>query len=326
MQLNLRQFFTPAAVAQTLSKLPKVETFIMDEIYPDRRTHPMPVLGTDELNNVVTNVPVVRRGTEAFVLSGASKNLSYMEPQPVDVSSFLSASDLNNLKVLGTQGIEFWRNQKIDDQRRAVRATTEALACQSISGKISYPMKTDGGALETYEVDFGAPISHSIAMTFDDVDASVASVLKTLITMGKLIKRKSGYGSRIKYLAGEDVYIALANLVLSMGESNIKAAVTENGISLAGFTVKLAQGGYTNLTDKTFVPAVGDKDLVAIAVDAPFRIFYCAIDDLDAGLLPMPFYSKPIKKDNPSGYEILGKSKPLPVPVVNAICKTQAVN
>lgn len=321
MQVNIKQYFTPAAVGAHLAQLPKIETFIMDLIYGDRRTHPLPVLGVEELVTITGNVPVVRRGTAAYPLGGDAKGLTYLEPQPVDVSSFLGAAELNNLKLLGNEGIQYWVRNKINTQRGAVRATTEAMACQSLGGKISYAMKTDSG-LTSYNVDFGSILSYTIVKKWDHVDTTVADILLDLINMGTVIQNKSGYGSKIAYLAGKKTYVAVANKVLTMGESNVAAKVTENGINIAGFTIMLAKGGYKDLLDDdTYVPAIADHHVQAIALDAPWKLFYCALDDLDANLLPMPFYSKPVKSDNPSGFNIIGMSKPVPVPAVNATCR-----
>ncbi len=322
MEINIRQFFTPAAVASYLEQLPDLETFIMDLIYTNRPTHPLPVLGVDELLSITGNVPLVRRGTAAFPLAGDSRGITYLEPQPIDVSSFLGAVDLNNLKLLGNQGVEYWARGKVDTQRRAVRATTEALACQSLTGAISYPMKTDSG-LDTYTVNFGSVLSYTISKKWDLETTTLSDILADLISMGNVIKRKAGYGSKIIYLVGQAVYIAVANKVLAITSDNkIAAQVTEKGINIAGFTIMLGSGGYKDLANNgAWVPSVADKDILAIALDAPWKLFYCALDDLDANLLPMPFYSKPIKMDNPSGYNIIGMSKPVPVPVPNAICR-----
>lgn len=325
MQINIRQYFTPAAVAQYLLALPVLETFVMDLIYTNRITHPLPVLGVDELLSITGNVPVVRRGTAAYPLSGESKGITYLEPQPVDVSSFLGAVDLNNLKLLGDQGVEFWARGKVDTQRRAVRATTEAMACQSLSGTIAYPMKTDSG-LQTYTVNFGSTLSKNITVKWNHADKTLADILLDLIELGNTIKKACGYGARIVYLAGQSVYVALAAKVLAVQDAKIAAQVTEKGISIAGFTVQLATGGYKDLANGgAWVPSVADDKIIAVAVDAPFKLFYCALDDLDANLLPMPFYSKPVKKENPSGYDIIGMSKPVPVPVPKAICISSAV-
>ena len=62
MQVDIRKYFTPAAVASHLEALPELKTPIIDLVYSTRPTHPLPVLGIDELAGVVSNVPVVRRG------------------------------------------------------------------------------------------------------------------------------------------------------------------------------------------------------------------------------------------------------------------------
>jgi len=325
MNVNIRQYFSPAAIGAHLLQLPKINTFIMDLIYGNRITHPLPVLGVEELVEINGNVPVVRRGTAAYPLAGSSKGLTYLEPQPVDVSSFLGAAELNNLKLLGDKGIQYWVRSKVDSQRRVIRSTTEALACQSLTGKISYAMKTDSG-LTSYDVDFGSILSYTIAKKWDAAGTTVADILMDLIAMQTVIQNKSGYGAQVAYLAGKKAYVNLANKVLGLdGESKIKAEVTEKGISIAGFTVMLASGGYKDLLNGgTYVPAVADHHIQAVALDAPWKLFYCALDDLDANLLPMPFYSKPVKKDNPSGYDIIGMSKPVPVPAVNGTCRSVA--
>ena len=233
MQVNIRQYFTPAAVALHLEALPVLETFIMDLIYMTRITHPLPVLGVDELLSITGNVPVVRRGTAAFALSGENKGITYLEPQPVDVSSFLGAVDLNNLKLLGDQGIEYWVRGKIDTQRRAVRSTTEAMACQSLSGSIAYPMKTEAG-LDTYTVNFGSILSYVISKPWNGADTTLGDILLDLIAIGNVIKRTSGYGSKLVYLAGQDAYIAVANKILAAVQDGnvINAQVNEKGINL----------------------------------------------------------------------------------------------
>ena len=325
MQVDIRKYFTPAAVASHLEALPELKTPIIDLVYSTRPTHPLPVLGIDELAGVVSNVPVVRRGTAAYPLTGEGKKITYLEPQPVDVSSFLSAVDLNNLKLLDNRGVEQWARNKVDTQRRAVRATTEAMACQSLTGKISYPMKTASG-ITTHDVDFGATLSYTIATKWDAAGADIVTVLDDLIAMRTLMQSKSGYGSRLAVLAGKKAFLAVARKALAVvADKNMGVAVSDEGISMPGFTIALASGGYLDLlNNNAFVPAVEDNAVVMVALDAPFRLFYCALDDLDANLLPMPFYSKPIKVDNPSGYNIIGMSKPVPVPVVNAICKGTA--
>lgn len=72
---------------------------------------------------------------------------------------------------------------------------------------------------------------------------------------------------------------------------------------------------------------VGMHDQVSIHAPAggATRLFYCALDDLDANLQPLPFYAKPIVQQDPSGVKIVGTSKPLPAPVLGAIVWQQVL-
>jgi len=71
---------------------------------------------------------------------------------------------------------------------------------------------------------------------------------------------------------------------------------------------------------------VSDKDVMMIATDAGHRLVYCALDDLDANLQPLPFFAKPIPIKDPSGYKLIGESKPFPIPNTEGICEATVVS
>jgi hypothetical protein len=325
IDLDVRKYFTPKSVASALKTLPEMSTQIMDTIYTTKRQHPLPVLGVDEISKILQTVPVVRRGTAAVPIQGESRQIQYIEPQPIEASTFLDAVKLNNLKLLDNSGMQMWVNDEIADIRRTVRWTTEALAAQSLTGSISYPMKTNGG-YDIYTVDFGTTLEYAPSVLWNDASISVAKILKDLIAISKLIK-KQGYGRKIVWLAGSDVFIALADKILNLTAKNerFNATVTANSISIAGFEIGLVSGFYKDPQSGDTVDVLAANKLYAVAQDAPFTLYYCAIDDLDANLLPMPLYVMASKKTDPSGYKIIGKSKPLPVPVPKAICSAQCV-
>lgn len=320
VDLDLRKFFTPSAVAQALKSMPPIPTQILDKIYTTKRQHPLPVLGIDEITKIIQTVPVIRRGTPAVPIDGETRQIQYIEPQPIEASTFLDATKLNNLKLLDKSGIQMWVNDEIDDIRRTIRWTTEALAAQSLTGSISYPMKTANG-YDTYTVTFGEPVSYTPPTLWSDTSITIAKILKDLIEIAKKIK-ENGYGRQIAWLAGSDVFITLAEKVIALNAKNdrFNATVTENSINIAGFVIELASGFYKDPQTGNVVDVIDSKKLYAVALDAPFTLYYCAIDDLDANLLPMPLYVMAQKKQDPSGYKIIGKSKPLPVPVPKAIC------
>jgi len=317
-EVNLRQLFSPKAVAEAIEKLPKIETPIMDTIYTDRRNWPLPVIARSEIAKTIGNQPVVRRGSPSVNVGGEELSIDYIEPQPVDLSTHVSAAELNNLKLLDSRGLAAWRDAKIADLRAMVRATAEALSAQSLTGKIQYPMKYEGG-FTYYEVDFGETLSYSPPKKWDT--AELSDILMDLVNMSTQIRRSKGYGSRLRIFAGAKAYATVAGKVIALSsDKRIAATVTANAIEIAGFIIELINTSYEDHKAGEQKPVVDDKSIVMIATDAPFRFYYLAIDDLDAGLQAMPLFVKPIKEDDPSGYKLKGMSKPLPMPVPKAIC------
>lgn len=319
MDIDLRKYFTPAAVAKTLAALPPLNTPVMDLIYPEsvRTNHPLPVIGVDEITAVIKNVPVVKRGSPAVSIDGGGESITYIEVQPVDTETFIDAAALNNLKLLKEEGIQQYIQNRIDRMRKTVRKTSEALSAQSLTGAISYPMKTKSG-WDSYNINFGSTLEYMPAKTWDT--ATLEEMLLDLINISTLIIEQ-GFGSKVEFLVGKDVFVKAASKVLALQDGGTVAAkITPDGIQVASFTLRLFSGTYLNPQTGASTATVDAKKICAVAVDAPFAFYYLAIDDIDAGLLPMPFYASPEKKKNPSGIEVVGKSKPLPVPVPKAIC------
>lgn len=323
--IDVRKYFTPKAIAETLESLPPLKTPVIDRIYPEavRKQHQFPVLGINEIRKTIKNVPVVRRGTAAVVLDQGQGGITYIEPQPIEVSSFLTAKELNDMKLLSEKGVQDYITELIDYQRQVVRKTTEALAAQSLKGEISYPMKTNAG-LDTYTVNFGSTLSYTVSTAWNNSNKKLADVMMDLVSISELLNNK-GY-SNIAFLAGATAFTTLAGMVLALQGNKINAQVTEKAITVAGFTIELFNGVYTDLTDNSTKYVVDTDKICAVALDAPFRLYYCAIDDIDAGLVAMPYFATPDTKKNPSGVEVVGKSKPLPVPVVEAICWADVIS
>lgn len=326
-EVDLRKYITPTTVAEIIKSLPPLNTPVVDKVYPpdNRKPHVFPVIGVAEISRNIQNVPVVRRGTAAVPVSGGTQNISYIEPQPIEVSDFVGGADLNNLKLLDERGIQEWIKGKIDALRKIARKTVEALSAQSLKGNISYAMKVDAG-IDTYTVDFGATLSYAPATLWSDTNKKIGDILKDLVKMRSLIEENSGYGGSVGILAGESAFAQLVNRVVSLGNDNrVSATITENGVNLAGFRIELMNSSYRDLINDQNVKVVDDNSIVMFAEDAPFTLYYLAIDDVDAGLQPLPLFARAIKEDNPSGYTIVAKSKPLPVPVPKAICWAQVL-
>lgn len=326
--IELRRFFTKEAIAASLANMPPLRTQVMDLIYPEanRVNHPLPVVGYQDMGLPSGNIPVVKRGTQSYPLVAADGSLGLIEPQPVNPSTFLTAADINNMKMLDGQGQQQLIDNKLDNLRRACRATTEALAAQSLTGSISYPMRAEGGTLLTYQIGFGTPASVAIdaANYWDAAGTKLAHIIKQLGQIADELK-KTAPGSDIVFACGFDVYAALIDKVSALNNSSM-ARVENDAIVLGGgIKVTLLSGTYTDLAAGTPVPVVAAKTIIAVDRSAGFRLFYAALDNLEAGLVAMPFFATQVESKDPSGIKIIGESKPLPVPNVKAIVTARVI-
>jgi len=320
--INIRGLFTREAIIRYLTELPVLETPVMDSIFAVRPQQPLALIGSDLLQSVAKAMPLARRGGRSITIAGGTASTGFYEPFPIRPDIGVTGADLNNLKVImGDQAsLGIWAQGKTDILRRTVRATTEALCCVAITGKIQWPVQLEGGGFETYEVDFGAIQAFVPAKKWDAADAKLKDVFLSLRGMHKKLKEK-GYGGKVEAWAGETAYNALFALAEGFqSTAQFRVEITEQGINVGGYLVKPRDEQYYNPQTKAMVPVVGAKVCKMIALDAGHQMPYCAIDDLDGNLQPLPFFVKPLKTDNPSGFQLVAESKPFPIPNVNGIC------
>lgn len=274
-----------------------------------------------EIADTVTNVPVVRRGTASLALTDEGTEVKSIEPQGFVMSHFVSAAKLNNFKALGMKSAQQYFDNKNASMMRRVDKGIEAMCAQALTGKVEYPMKVEGGSVEMEVFDFGLPNDHSATIDISDSSTTAGQLFKLLQAMEEKIEEK-GYGSNNLTYAGSDAYAHILDIASNNNTKNIAISITENEISIGGYKIRRLAGKYTSVSggSKVQVAKIPSTSLCMVDLDAGHDFYYLSIDDLDAGLKALPFFSKVVKVDDPSGANIIGHSKPVPVPVVGAIC------
>jgi hypothetical protein len=314
----LKSIITPKNVREQLNKLPPLKTQVLDDIYQSsvRDVHYSNTIDIEEVSAIAKAVPVVARGASSYALRGDSGSQSQIEPLPIVVNRAVLATELNNLKSLTSQGQQIWLRNKLSYMRNVIRKTTEALAIQSLSGKISFAMKTESG-LDTYVVEYGDVLS--VDSNFNWKNATIGSIFIDLSTMAESIEENQG-GTEVVFRAGAKVFAKLLNIVSDAKNNSIEAKVKGNTIFIGGYEIVRYSNRYFDPKDKEYKPAIEDTKIKAIAKDGGFALRYLAIDDVEAGLQPLPIWLKTIPLQDPSGYKVIGHSKPLPIPNIKAIC------
>jgi len=320
--LDLSKYFSLDQNVSRLERLPEIKSPIMDLVYPEskRANYPRSIVALKDLPKEVKNIPVIRRGTQAVPIHDTKAANGY-EPFPIEVSMTLTAADLNDLIAAGfTSNAQAEIDQKVDRLRKTTHATTEALAAQSLTGKIQYPVR---GVLadnsELYTADFGNTKTYTAAKAWDSAGVTLADIIKDCLAMGDKANGNS-FGNALTVLVNSGVFNLVISLILKQSTSVLNLSVTDNAINFPGFTMRRLASTYYDYKTKQEISAIPSGKVCAIATDAPHWLPYCAIDDIDAQLAPLPFFSKAVKIENPSAWELYGKTKPFPVPIVDAIC------
>ena len=131
-----------------------------------------------------------------------------------------------------------WRTRKVEQIRRAVRDTTEAMcSVVATTGKLTWPVELEGGRRETYEVDYGELLSYSPATKL--TAASRLPDMYKLLRGMELAVKQAGMGGNIEFWAGSDVVSVLLGIVegytattkASLIGFNLNRAVSRWGIT-----------------------------------------------------------------------------------------------
>lgn len=315
----LRKCFGVNAVAVLLGTRKNVKSPIREQFYADGGQWPLASINVSELMGVIQNAPVVRRGTIAYAVDSGSNNITAIEPQGIDLSDLITGAELNNLRALSSESVQAYANQKMNRMMSIVQRTTEALCAQALTGKIAYPMRGANGAMDAYEIDYGMP------NVLDDTDTDLSSATSIMDFYNVLdavyqTLQDQGYGDSMTVAAGKTAFSLALKLAESSKSNILNVSIVNQGeINIGGYTVRLQSGRYKGI-DGTMVPKIPDNALCAEDPTAGAQLKYLALDDIENGLQPMPFGTSTDVKKNPSVLEVVGRSKPLPIPAVGALC------
>jgi len=319
--MPLRKIVTEKKVVEALNALPPATSEVMDTYYPSniRRSHPSAYIRIDEIAQIAKAVPVVLRGSTPVSIGDGAGSINAIEPQPIDVIDPISGTDLNNLKHFDGTSEKIWLENRMLFARDTIRATSEALCIQSLSGKISFAMKTEDG-MDTYDVKFGDILLYTPAKLLSATDADIATLLNIARGMKRRIK-KAGGGTKVSFECAPNVFDKIVSLTQNLGSTSaVKVEHDGDSIKVGGFKFSSFDAEYYDPATKAYVAGIAAGTMKAIASDGGFAFRYLALDDIDAGLKPLPLYSKAIKREMPSGWIVNTMSKPLPIPNPSAIC------
>ena len=321
----LRKFFVVNALVTTLNRMAPLKTLVMDLIYPEavRKNHPYDRLTKSDLQKASKNIPLVTRGSASYPVKMDKLKLEQIDPANLTPSITIDASDLNRFKTLTEGQQQILIDNNIDFLRKSVRKSTEAMAMQSIMGKLEYDIRNGDGTMDVYSLDFGTPKAIAIDKKWDaaetkagDITASVGQIVKSV--------QETSDGTDIVHLIKWDVYSALVNKAGELNNPEL-IKVFPDHIQIGSAKFILCSPRYYSYKTKSYVDAIPNKTVVSIAKDDTFALYYCALDSIDANFAALPFYVKPVEMDDPEGVKLIAQSRPMPLPNVDAIRTAQVL-
>lgn len=325
--ISLRGLFVKDAIIRYLTQLPILKTPVMDAIFTYRPQVELPIIGADMVREVARTMPVVKRGSPSIPSGAVTGQVDFYEPLPLKPSKFVTGADVNNLKVLGEASREAWATRMTDMLRRTCRMTTEAMCASALSGTLQWPVQLEGGGWETWTIAYGNILNVAVAAAdrWNAAGAKLVNVWNTLTAMQEALQEQ-GYGGTVEIWAGPSAYTQLFILAeASVTTAKIRVDITDQGINVGGFLVKRRAERNRNPQTGQMAPVIPANDVRMVALDAGHTLAYCALDDLEANLQPLPFFINPIEVKDPSGVKLVAQSKPFPIPNPSGICTARVV-
>jgi len=308
---------TAAAIVNSVEFLQDYPTPVTDMLYPvsARFNHPYPTIGMGVLQGFAKSRPVVKRNGQSISIMDPKTNVQIIEPQPIKLNAFIGQKEVNDMLMLRGDSKNYTLNNAMQELKNNTKATTEALAIQSLSGKLSHAIKTEGGATDFYEVEFGTIPSVSTSLWTSNT--KLGDVLTLLNTMSNQVA-KAGYGAGMEFFVAEDVFSFVFNLAVSIvNDTRINARIEGNSIQIGAYTITQFPYTYTNPANGTEVQAVAQGTIIGRGTTYPWKMGYMAIDVEGAGATA--FFVEPIQVKDPNGVKLVSYSTPLPIPIVGAM-------
>jgi hypothetical protein len=317
---KLIPFFSQRSVADILGELPKPLTPMADFLFPPsaRKQKQSPFISTEEVKTETGAIPLIRRGSSSFPVDTTETTRTLIEVDPVSPSVFISAKDINDLIALGeTESLKAFLSEKIELLRDRVSETIETMSRQSLSGKINYPYAAADGIGGNCEIELGTP------KILDPVNLASIDIPGIQVWLEDLYQAQAALGTSgdVAFLMGNGVYSLLVNKVVA---AKLSAPVVwqSDGMTLFGKYKIQAQGLTYKLPGSREVHRVlGGNQVQTLDRSRTGKLFFAALDDLDANLAALSFYAKPVETKDPDGVKIVASSKPLPAPALSKMCR-----
>jgi len=324
---ELKTYFSAQHLTRSIAVLETVKTPILDTIFKQDTSNILPTIAYEVYEQAPGVLPGVAPGAAAVNVRTGAKSMFYVkEGIDIRVQDSITAHELNMYKLVGFRGLQEKIDRKLSILKDSIKRTREVLAAKALTGAISHAVVTEAGGVTSYEVSFGEPLEHTPRTPWG---AEGASPYTDLRSMARMIEEETGYPDAFTVFIGYEAMDALLSYLFAQHGALIASLVTVQNygreLTFGGFRFIEVMTKYVDV-DGREAYAIPPDSVCLVAQNAPFIEYFSAIDDLEAGLQPVPIFAKSWEEKDPSRQVLLAHSKPLPVVhVPKAVCWAKVV-
>lgn len=325
------------SLTESINQIKPVVTGIKTLLFKDEKTHAAKAIQTDIISGKSKLAPFVKRGHPAKIMSQNAMKTALVEPPTIRIKKPLTAEDLlmhrapgSSIYVPGSSGgdqVAEARKLKIameqKEMRDTIERTIENMCCQVIvNGKISY--SDDDLA---FEVDYARPDANkptllstrkwdapTTALPLDDLDAWELVIRKATGKIATMAIMSTATFN--KMIATTQVTKYLNLLKVDLGEVKTDPVLIAGGLKRVANLKNIDFFTYDNFYQDSagdYQPYFADGKVVMLSPSENYKIHYGMIEDLKSGPVIGKVFSKDWVTEDPSEYNILAESHPLPV-------------
>lgn len=322
-------YFTQSVMARIIEHRAPVNSQFFREAFPNSDQRATSVINIQDLVDKTNTVPVISRGGQSIPVSGKKGTMLSIEPLSIKPSDLLTAAQLNDLRTLYGMGnesgqslVQLELDRIIKRLMEIVDRTKYAIASQALTGKIDFMMEANGSK-ERYEISYGQTNSVTVSST----PTKITDIYTLLEEMEEKINEEGFSGNTVVF-AGRKAYNLIYTLITATDESKrLGATLHSTHIEINGYIIKPVRTTY-NDKDVSGADAIKDdidRDSLCMCIPSFNEVIYAALDDIDAGLQPLPFFAKTVKQEDPSAIKVIGECKPLPFAPPKSICWSKII-
>ena len=326
--------FTPRTMLRALNQENMAGNFLLDLLFPTVEVSDTKYVDIDIVKGDERLAPFVAPVVEGELVEAQGFTTNTYEPPYIKPKFMTQAAQLLTERSPGSaiyggdtpgQRAATKLTKEIQDGEKMIHRREEWMAAQGLTtGTIT----VSGKGIEQV-IDFGMAADHKVTLVGAALWSDpLSDPLGDIRTWARQISDDGdanadvlilGAGAADALFSHSSVSSALDVRRINIGEINprllSKGVIYHGTLNATGVNVDIYEynGSYKD-ADGVRQRFIENNRVVMTSTQADFRRNYAAIQDLEAGMVPMPIFVKSWEEKDPSGRVVLLQSAPLPAP------------